>query len=66
LNTTTLEPSTPHLWQQATLRQDLIDHIMKIRLKDEAYARSALRSYNALMPWLMLNEGIREAMKGAE
>jgi hypothetical protein len=37
---------------------------MKIRLKDEAYARHALHEYNMLMPWLMLNDGVREELKG--
>jgi hypothetical protein len=35
---------------------------MKIKEKDDAYARSALREYNMLLPWLDLNTGIKEAM----
>jgi hypothetical protein len=53
-----------HSWQPAILRQNLINHIMKIRLKDEAYARHALHEYNMLLPWMMLNDGVREALKG--
>jgi hypothetical protein len=53
-----------HSWQPAILRQNLINHIMKIRLKDEAYARHALHEYNMLLPWMTLNDGVREALKG--
>jgi hypothetical protein len=45
------------------LRQQIIDHIMKIKLKDEAYARYALQQYNMLLPHLLLNDGIRQVMK---
>lgn len=36
---------------------------MAIKLKDEDYARAALREYVILLPWLDLNEGVRDAMK---
>jgi len=47
-----------------SLRQKLINHIMTIKKQDEAYARYALQQYNMLMPWMMLNDGVREAMRG--
>ena len=46
------------------LRQQIIELIMKIKKQDEAYARAALREYVILLPWLDLNAGIKEALKG--
>ena len=48
------------------LRQRIIEHIMKIKQKDEAYARSSLRQYVILLPWLDLNEGVKQAIKDAQ
>ena len=48
------------------LRKKIIEHIMKIKKQDEAYARSALREYVILLPWLDLNEGVKQAMKDAQ
>ena len=48
------------------LRQQIIEHIMKLKEKDEAYARAALREYVILLPWLDLNEGVKQAMKDAK
>lgn len=45
-----------------TTRADYITHIMHLRTLDEDYARWALAQYNAAMPWLELNAGIRAAM----
>ena len=44
-------------------RQQLIDHIMFMKSKDEDYARYALARLNQSMPWLDLNNGIKEALK---
>lgn len=46
-------------------REELIDHIMKMKDKDEDYARAALRYYADLLPWLDLNDGVKQAMKDA-
>ena len=46
--------------------QQIIDHIMHMKSFDETYARAALAQYNALLPWMDLNAGVREAMKAAE
>lgn len=45
-------------------RDDLINHIIFMKLKDEDYARAALRHYNELLPHFDLNAGVKEAMKG--
>lgn len=44
-------------------RQQLITHIMFMKSKDEEYARYALAEMNKAMPWLDLNNGVKEAMK---
>ena len=46
-----------------TLRTRLIDHILNMRKSDAEYARYALRQYNDLLPFLNLNQAIREALK---
>ena len=48
------------------LRQQIIEHILKIMKQDIVYARSALRQYVILLPWLDLNEGVKQAMKDAQ
>ena len=48
------------------LRQRLITHILNMRKLDETYARSALKHYNAMAPWLDLNAGVRLALEATE
>lgn len=45
------------------MREQIIAHILKIMQQDIEYARYALRQYNMLLPWMDLNEGVRQAMK---
>lgn len=44
-------------------RDELINHILAMKLKDEAYARAALRYYSDLLPHLDLMAGVRDALK---
>ena len=44
-------------------RQQLITHILTMMQLDIAYARWALKNYNALLPDLNLSAGIRDALK---
>jgi len=44
-------------------RTQLITHIMRMKQVDPDYARTALAWYVAMLPWLDLNNGVREAMK---
>lgn len=55
--------SQKHSSQLATLRDDLTEHILMMKTKDETYARSALKEYNQMLPWMELNQAIREALK---
>ena len=48
------------------LREQLITHILKMKQLDETYARYALKQYNTLLPELKLNDGVRDALKGAK
>lgn len=43
--------------------ETLIAHILMMRKLDPDYARQALRDYAALLPWLDLVEGVREALR---
>lgn len=45
-------------------RETIITHILHMKTLDEEYARYALRTYHAALPWLDLNSGVRNAMKG--
>ena len=46
-------------------RDQIIQHILDMKQKDEAYARWALANYVRLLPDLDLNAGVRDAMKAA-
>ena len=48
------------------LRQRIINHTLKIMKLDIDYARHALKQYNTLLPDLKLNDGVRDALKGAK
>lgn len=48
------------------LREQLITHILKMKQLDETYARWALKQYNALLPDMKLNDGVRDALKGVK
>ena len=56
------------LWQCVVddLRDQLITHILKMKQLDETYARAALAHYNKELPWLNLNEGVKDALKGGQ
>ena len=45
-------------------RDELINHILHMKTLDPDYARYALKCYSDLMPWLALNAGVRDALKG--
>ena len=47
-------------------RDQLITHILNMKQKDEVYARWALANYVSLLPWLDLNNGVKEAMRVAK
>ena len=47
-------------------RNELINHILKMKQLDETYARHALKHYNALLPDMKLNDGVRDALKGVK
>ena len=48
------------------LRTRIIQHILFMKKTDEFYARWALAQYNQAMPWLELNQGVRDAIKGGK
>ena len=48
------------------LREQLITHILTMMKLDIDYARYALKHYNTLLPDLKLNDGVRDALKGAK
>ena len=48
------------------LRQRIINHTLRIMKLDIDYARAALAHYNTLLPDLKLNDGVRDALKGAK
>ena len=54
------------------LRQRIIKRVMEMKNGNNKCtpqpdcARAELAYYNALLPWLDLNEGIRDAMKGQQ
>lgn len=45
------------------MRQQIINHILHMKNIDPDYTRYALAQYHASMPWLDLNNGIKEALK---
>lgn len=45
------------------MRQQIIDWVLYMKTMDPDYARYALAQYNAMLPWLDLNAGVREALK---
>lgn len=47
-------------------RDQLIAHILMMMKTDIDYAREALKSYNKLLPDWQLNDGVRDALKGAK
>ena len=47
-------------------RDDLINHILILMKLDIDYARYALRQYHAMMPWMDLMAGVRDAMKAQQ
>jgi hypothetical protein len=50
----------------ATFRQRLITHILWMKAKDVEYARDSARYYNELLPWLNINQGLKEAIEAEE
>ena len=47
-------------------RDVLITHILILMKLDIDYARYALRQYHAMLPWMDLMAGVRQAMKGPQ
>ena len=43
-------------------RTDLIDHILRMKEFDTDYARWALAQYSQILPWLDLNQGVKQAL----
>ena len=43
-------------------RDQIIQHVLFMKLTDPDYARWSLAQYHAAMPWLDLNNGVRAAM----
>lgn len=43
-------------------RTDLIDHILRMKQLDTDYARWALTQYSQMLPWLDLNQGVKQAL----
>lgn len=52
-----------HMSNPCDLKTRLIEHILCMRQKDEAYARWAMMIYHEQMPWLDLMNGIRDALR---
>ena len=48
------------------LRQRIINQVLAMKQLDETYARHALKQYNTLLPDMKLNDGVRDALKGAK
>lgn len=44
-------------------RETIINHILTMKNLDPDYAREALRYYNQLLPWMALNQGVKEALQ---
>jgi hypothetical protein len=44
-------------------RQNWIDHILMMKKHDPDYAREALKTYHAEMPWLDMMNGVKDALK---
>lgn len=45
------------------LKTRIIEQIIFMKKTDIDYARYALAQYNAALPWMRLNDGVREALK---
>ncbi len=43
-------------------RAELIDHILRMKHHDTDYARWALAQYSQMLPWLDLNQGVKQAL----
>lgn len=43
-------------------RDELIDHILSMKQHDIDYARWALTQYSQQLPWLDLNQGVKQAL----
>lgn len=43
-------------------RAELIDHILRMKQLDTDYARWALVQYGQQLPWLELNQGVKQAL----
>lgn len=43
-------------------RNDLIEHILRMKQHDTDYARWALAQYSQQLPWLNLNQGVKQAL----
>ena len=52
------EPLAP-----SCLRTRLIEHLINMKKLDIEYAREAFKFYDALLPWMELGQGVKEAMK---
>lgn len=47
-------------------RQTIITNILTMMKTDIDYARFALKQYHAMLPWMDLLAGVRDAMKGQQ
>jgi hypothetical protein len=47
-------------------REEYINHILMMRSKDETYARYSARYFNEQLPWLEINQGLKEAIEAAK
>jgi hypothetical protein len=56
--------ATGDQWNSAeiSLRTRLIEHLINMKKLDIEYAREAFKFYDALLPWLELGAGIKEAI----
>lgn len=43
-------------------RDELIDHILRMKQLDTDYARWALAQYSQQLPWMDLNQGVKQAL----
>jgi hypothetical protein len=44
-------------------REDYIAHILRMKETQPDYAREALKYYDALLPWLGIMQGIKDALR---
>ena len=45
------------------IRTRLIEHLINMKKLDIEYAREAFKFYDALLPWMNLGQGVKDAMK---